>query len=257
MGSEMCIRDSYQGYSKDSQLSNTLLEQVAEMISISANNNCGIQRIISFNFDDLLERSLKAKKLRVTPVYKPSPVNNQDILIYHPHGYLPRNSPIPEHDIVFTEEEFNALTLNPFSWATNEVANSVRSSTGLFLGLSMTDPNLRRVLDACSKEPETPKQFVLRKRYTKELRNEDDDIKLIQNEAVVEARRRKLTRHEKSSLDVRRAISKVTRQAERYEQSFFEQLGVEIVWVSRFSDMPKVIKPVSYTHLTLPTICSV
>ena len=73
--------------------------------------------------------------------------------IYHPHGYLPYNTNktlFPEYKkyIVFSEGEYHKLYNNPYAWATILQYFLYRESSFLFVGCSLTDPNLRRILSS-------------------------------------------------------------------------------------------------------------
>ena len=51
--------------------------------------------------------------------------------------------------IVLSEEDYHSLYGNPYSWANLVQLSLLLSHTGLFVGVSLTDPSIRRVLDTC------------------------------------------------------------------------------------------------------------
>jgi hypothetical protein len=52
-----------------------------------------------------------------------------------------------ENQIVFSEDSYHDQFVDPFSWSNLTQLNKFTQNTCLFIGLSMTDPNLRRLLD--------------------------------------------------------------------------------------------------------------
>ena len=68
------------------------------------------------------------------------------IPVYHVHGFLPYIG-LPRGELVLSEEDYNALISNPSNWANIVQVNLIRECTCLFIGLSVADPNLRRLLD--------------------------------------------------------------------------------------------------------------
>lgn len=56
--------------------------------------------------------------------------------------------------------------LDPYSWSNLIQLNYLRENTCLFIGLSLTDPNLRRLLDIASRkhDNDVPKHYAILKR---------------------------------------------------------------------------------------------
>src|SRR5262249_12487270 len=108
-----------------------------------------LRSIITFNFDDLLEQFLKEHSIRHRSIYaegqKPS---SHELPIYHVHGFLPERGDIAQdQEIVFSEDAYHTQFIDSFSWSNLVQLNHLNQHLCLFIGLSMTDPNLRRLLD--------------------------------------------------------------------------------------------------------------
>ena len=58
-----------------------------------------------------------------------------------------RNDDGPTVLPVLSEREYHALYADAFHWANIELVRAFTRNTCFFIGLSMTDPNLRRLLD--------------------------------------------------------------------------------------------------------------
>ncbi len=122
-----------------------------------------IQRVITFNVDDLVEREVHGSdSYRREPIVWPIPrASNHprrersahglpSIPVYHLHGFLPRN-PHAWHlsapdTLIFTDAQYWASCANPLSFANKIMSNALHDSRCVFIGLSMTDINLIRWL---------------------------------------------------------------------------------------------------------------
>lgn len=120
--------------------SSKLIESIANLI-----NTCRIESIISYNYDDLVEQEVN-KTNRCYPVYaKTRPVEGNNFYIYHVHGFIPKNG--IWSDIVLGEREYHKIYQESYNWGNVEQLHALCRSSCLFIGLSMTDPNLRRLID--------------------------------------------------------------------------------------------------------------
>lgn len=137
-----------------------------------------LDSIITFNFDGLIEENLDANNLRYKAIDSEGIRNAPDELpIYHVHGYLPRKGKInPANGIVFSEDSYHTKFIDPFSWSNLIQLNKLNQSTCLFVGLSLNDPNLRRLLDVANrKDPSNNlNHYIIKK--APNLNSDDDRI---------------------------------------------------------------------------------
>ena len=86
-----------------------------------------------------------------------------EVPVYHVHGLLPadRNEP-PRGDIIFSEEDYHRVYHDPYHWSNTCQSDLFRSSATLFIGLSFSDPNLRRILDLLSRPTQPMRVAVVR-----------------------------------------------------------------------------------------------
>jgi len=85
------------------------------------------------------------------------------------------------------------------------------------LGLSITDPNLRRLLDIAARKTEVAKHFVVLKKstFTKNIKSvENIREDMIQKFAVVD---------------------------EKLKEKSFQELGLNIIWVEDYGEIPKIL----------------
>ena len=117
-----------------------LIKSLAKLIK-----KCKIESIISYNYDDLVEQEVK----KINPCYsvysKARPIDDDSYPIYHVHGFIPKDGDWSE--IVLGEKEYHKIYQESYNWGNVEQLHALCRSTCFFIGLSMTDPNLRRLID--------------------------------------------------------------------------------------------------------------
>lgn len=114
-------------------------------------------RILTYNFDDYLEQFLTNNKMNFNVLYSEKGNVTEQLSIYHVHGYLPKVNYKThmnlEHgkSIYLTEENYNELYNQPYSWQISSQLSFFRENICLFVGCSLSDPNIRRLLELTRK----------------------------------------------------------------------------------------------------------
>ena len=203
---------------KNVQDTSSLLNEIGQLC-IPKRGKFGIQAIINYNFDDLIETNLEKLRLNYRSVYTEGVIpENDEIGVYHVHGFLPRKSDAYENLtkslLVFSEEGYHKLMLEPYNWANMIQLNYLTSNTCLFIGLSMTDPNLRRLLDIAAQKTidEKCKHFAILKRF--KIESEEENVR------------------------------KFEQVNDELQESFYRDLGVNVIWVDEYSEIPKIISKI-------------
>ncbi|MGC0222812.1 SIR2 family protein [Pseudooceanicola nitratireducens] len=134
--------------------------------TIHAISESGIRRICCFNYDDLLEESHKMSGDTFYSIVEGDRFNNnfRGTCIYHPHGllsYSADRAEIQRAKIILGEQEYNSLYSNPYSWPNLIQLSLLTNYTCLFVGMSMQDPNIRRLLDAFCTMNFTHKHYAI------------------------------------------------------------------------------------------------
>lgn len=122
--------------------------------ALTAIVSAGARRICTYNFDDLIEEALAVQGI---PFRSLTPGDSLDAnftgtTVYHPHGCLTASMTADEcanTRIVLSEQDYHGLYGNPYSWANLVQLSLLLSHTCLFVGVSLTDPSIRRLLDTC------------------------------------------------------------------------------------------------------------
>lgn len=126
-----------------------------------------LDSIISFNFDDLVETTLGKDVPHIAVHDYEVEVPNEALSIFHVHGYVPRKkNPSVRSNIVFSEQSYHDQFNDTFSWSNSIQLYKYINKTCLFIGLSLTDPNMRRLLDVAHRKaaPQKAKHFIILKR---------------------------------------------------------------------------------------------
>ena len=175
-----------------------------------------LDSIITFNFDALLEENLNNQNISHKAIYSEGVRNSSNELpVYHVHGYLPRTGRIPPNmEIVFSEDAYHSQFIEPFSWSNLIQLNKLSQNTCLFIGLSLSDPNLRRLLDVANrKNPEKTLNHYLIKKAPNDSSTSDtmDDLSLL------------------------------------LEEQDANDLGLSLIWVSNFSEVSGILDKIALT----------
>jgi hypothetical protein len=187
-----------------------LIESIVELSRPQRDGN-PLDSIITFNFDALIEENLGANNIKYKAIDNEG-VRNQanELPIYHVHGYLPRKGRISSNkDVVFSEDAYHTQFIEPFSWSNLIQLNKLSQNTCLFVGMSLTDPNLRRLLDVANRKESSKflNHYVIKK--TPEIANSNgqiDDLMIF------------------------------------LEEQDANELGLNVIWVEKFDEIPNILK---------------
>ena len=107
------------------------------------------------------------------------------------------------------EEEYHALYSNPYSWANLVQLSLLTTHSCLFVGVSLKDPNIRRLLDTCRVLPIAHRHHAIMRAPTAGLP---------------------------------RAARKVEEHLMRAQESDLHSLGVEPVWIEDFAEVEGIFR---------------
>ncbi|MBW3625241.1 MAG: SIR2 family protein [Armatimonadetes bacterium] len=202
-----------------------LLQEIARLAGGDAADS-GVHSMVNYNFDDLLEQTLARRGVEFQALIGPGGRRLPDPLpIYHVQGYLPREedrfptSGTP-NDLVFSEETYHNQYLNPYSWSNLTQLHLLQEHVGLFVGLSMTDPNLRRLLEASFEQSCDRFHYAIVPTYRAEAENRNgDDSETLEHLE-----------------DTRWALA-----LRDLEERVAASLGLRLLWVDRYDLIPQFL----------------
>ncbi|RXT04175.1 SIR2 family protein [Ammoniphilus sp. CFH 90114] len=205
---------------------NELMDVIVELCRPQRERK-SLHSIVTFNFDDVVEQNLEKNKIRYKSVskegerYLPS-----ELPIYHVHGFLPREGDLSEFNIVSSEDAYHSQFIDPFSWSNLVQLNLLNQNLCLFIGLSMTDPNLRRLLDvSMRKKPDrfSKNHYLFKKRYKEnEIREQIAELGI------------------KAESD--EYVYSFIKMAELFEEQDANNLGLNVMWVNDYQEIPCILR---------------
>ncbi|MGF9715283.1 SIR2 family protein, partial [Paenibacillus naphthalenovorans] len=190
-------------------------------------NGVGIRGVVNYNFDDLIEFNFEKHDISHRAIFREGDIPTRDELgVYHVHGFLPRDGKgytnLAKSLLVFSEEGYHNLMLDPYSWSNLIQLNYLRENTCLFIGLSLTDPNLRRLLDIASRKQESDicKHYAI---LRKELYHKKDlDV---------------------PNIDLRN-IQKFDTVNQKLQEEYYKELGLNVIWVEGYDEIPSILEKI-------------
>jgi len=163
-----------------------------------------LESIITFNFDDLIEDALSNHSIEHVTIWKEGQVYGMDALpIFHVHGFLPNKKDFEEPNLVFSEESYHSQFIDPYSWSNLIQLNTFSTNVCLFIGLSLSDPNLRRLLDISWRRNQRCKHYIIVKKSPQKNRADEIATMLFEQDA--------------------------------------NSLGLNVIWCSDFSEIPGIL----------------
>jgi len=193
-----------------------------------------VRSVITYNFDDLIERGLQLKSIQHRSIYTDNEAYDPDELpIYHVHGFLPEDvktyERLEKSTLVFSEEGYHQIYTEAYHWSNLVQLTNLRENNCLMIGLSMTDPNLRRLLDISARNLDRPKHFAFMRRMTLDMfvyssGKDGGDGQVIKNTKGAE---QFLNRHHKLNEEI------------------MKELGVSIIWFNDFDEIPQILSRIN------------
>ena len=195
---------------QDNPKSCDLIDSIVD-ISRPQRDGKPLDSIITFNFDALIEENLQSHNIKHRAIDNEGVRNKANELpIYHVHGYLPRKGKITtKKDVVFSEDAYHTQFIEPFSWSNLIQLNKLSQNTCLFVGMSLTDPNLRRLLDVANR---------------KESSNSI-------NHYII-----------KKTPEIDGSNGKVDELLIFLEEQDANELGLNVIWVESFNEIPNILR---------------
>ena len=121
-------------------------------------------------------------------------------------------------DLIFSESGYHRMYSNPYHWSNLIQLSTLKENTCIMIGLSLDDPNLRRLLEIAQTGNNISKHFAFLRR--------------INIEEFAEANK---------SLH---SISLQTSFLERHhnlQELMFSELGINVIWFEEFEELPKLL----------------
>ena len=106
-----------------------------------------IGEIITYNYDTLLEQRMTREEIANASIDCQNKRVRNEIPVMHVHGVIHPVDTDYDKNVVLSEDEYHKLYRDSYHWANVAQLYALTHTKCIFVGLSMTDPSLRRLLD--------------------------------------------------------------------------------------------------------------
>ena len=200
--------------------SSSLIESIRNLC-IPKSSGAKVKSIITYNFDDLIEISLSGAELKYKTIYRDEEqYESHELPIYHVHGFIPGNGKLDrETPLIFSEEAYHKVYSEPYHWSNLVQLATLRENNCLMIGLSLSDPNLRRLLEiAAQKQSKNCRHFA----FIRILKN--DRINATDNVKIDEA-----------------SVNKILQVHHIIQEKMMDSLGIKVIWVEDYNEIPVLL----------------
>jgi hypothetical protein len=232
---------------------NPTLEAVVNLCTRSLPGETGVEAIITYNYDNLLELALEQHQfLNFQTIWKTRQQMQPEVMpIFHVHGYVPTSGEGSDvHELILSEEHNNRMVQDAFFWGNMVQLQYLGNSVGLMIGLSLADRNIRRLLDTIRHSPMPCRNFIML-RKPKQITLTDKDVFEIDQMS-----RRYIARFSRSGAGVKSRqfigmeLSMIMNEINRIEKQDTEQLLKELritpIWYENHEEIPHLLRQISY-----------
>jgi hypothetical protein len=223
------------------------------LCSKSIPQNSGLKSIISYNYDNLLEIGLESitSMNNYQIIWKGNDsLELNKIPIYHVHGFIPFDgNGSAMNEMIFSEEQYNNAFQDAFFWGNMIQMQNLSSNTGLMIGISLSDRNIRRILDAIKKTPVSTRNYLLLQKSKFEIpSNFSEDINWIHAQAFKYGKKLENSgaKVEEKEFD---QIVEILNQINNFESETFnriyDNIGLEVLWYDDHDEVAEFIKVIT------------
>jgi hypothetical protein len=231
----------------------TLSAIINNLCRFSTPQNIGLKSIVTYNYDNLLEIGLELKGAvsNFQIIWSRSEeIDSAKIPIYHVHGYIPivgKGSTIEE--MIFSEEQYNNAFQDAYYWGNMVQMQALSSNTGLMIGISLNDRNIRRILDSIKKSPILTKNYLL-------LQKTKPQIPLAQSSEAIWIHDQAMKYNEKlkrSHIKVEereyREVTEILKEISNFESmtfnNIYRDMGLEVLWYDDHDEVGDFVETIT------------
>jgi len=212
-------------------------------LCIAPGKSPNLDSIITYNYDDILETYLSAldidipyKTIHFAGANPPPGV----LPIYHVHGFLPQEESLDEENrIILSEDMYHQQYQETYNWSNMVQIEKFRDKTCLFIGISFTDPNLRRLLDiAKSLRGESGRYHYCIKKHDDAKVVEEILSRVLEQEQEKESSKKERITAQKLEETAKQLIG----LKEKFEENDMLSFGVRTIWIKDYTEIPAILK---------------
>lgn len=206
----------------------------------------GVRSLITYNYDNLVEIALGSTPH--VPIWRSDQKQLiGKIPIFHVHGYLPMDEEGSTlDDLVFTEDQYYLASHNAYGWANLAQLKYLATSTGLMVGISLTDRNMRRLLDALSRAPLRTRNYALLQRPQWQPPDEQEMETIHRNarEYTEKFPNSGLTDRSERSNAITQMLHRLHNIEIHQNTQVLQQLGIRPLWYEAHEEIPDILQQI-------------
>lgn len=210
---------------------------------IAPGKSPNLNSIITYNYDDILEFVLNKSEVDIPfkSIYKVGMnYKNGELPIYHVHGYLPQYQEGDKgFSVTLSENLYHKQYNDIYGWSNMVQINKFKDNVCIFIGISLTDPNLRRLLDIANlqKGDNEKYHYLFKKKYSEEdVQNDLEEI-LQKNGSL-------LNEKSKANLKIEETAEQLIKKMEEFEELDAESFGIKIIWIEEFDEIAEILEKI-------------
>lgn len=221
-----------------------------------------VRAVATFNYDNLLETAVRQMGLKHprpyfgrAPLTPPLVEQEKPVLpIFHVHGLLSPPGAIVRdlnESAVLSYDDYFDKNADPLSWETSTPIHLLRTFCTLWLGASLKDWNMLRLLHAAKSQRETPPSYCL---MCLDEINPDQALQppRPKREEPEDSFTSRCTQFYHDSKNLQSDLRHFQRVALRLQSTLLEMAGVKlIVGGASYSDIPKTVEHAINQHISL------
>lgn len=201
-------------YSNTVTIETKLLKAIAKLCRPRRQHK-GLAGVVTYNFDDLLEQVLEKQDIdyHIIQNKDKKPVHDK-LNIYHVHGYLSQEKNQEWSELIFSEEDYHRVYGDAYCWSNMAQVKAFQDNVCLFVGSSLSDPNVRRLLDEAMRHPDETRHFAIlvRKDY-----------------------------HDKANGLSEEAVKWYQNFDDGIRNRIFNSFGISVIWAKNYAEIPEIL----------------
>lgn len=167
-----------------------------------------VESVVTYNYDDLIEIELSKKGVPNFSVFGGNRALYGELPVYHVHGIVTMDAKSGIYSTpVLSEEDYHNIYKEAFHWSNIEQLHALDRTTCFFIGFSMSDPNLRRLLEISQSKGDGGKNhyvFLRRSNFTNDSNRDMENLTILKN--------------------------------------MMNDLGLNVIWFKDFNELPQLLK---------------
>ncbi|MCK8816433.1 SIR2 family protein [Natroniella sulfidigena] len=235
-------------YKKANQnnLKSKLVDEIIQFC-VAPGKSSNLDSIITYNYDDVIEKAISNLEIDLPykSIYSPgvNPSFNE-LPIYHVHGFLPENEELTaKNKVVLSDSHYHEQYKNIYSWENIVQINKFKENTCLFIGVSFTDPNMRRLLDIANLQRGNNNEY----HYLIKRRFDHEELKLDVVEALKKEADLSFEENEQNDFkeqEIDQLVSNLASMMEDFQEEDLLSFGIRTIWVDNYEEIPGVLKEI-------------